>query len=192
MTARASLQMGGDQMSRVKTLQSLFKRYRRPGDIVFAWAVLLVSVLLLSQLFEQTAYKPGGKLVAQPVFWPAISLTFMTGFAAFHLLGSALSDRLEGRWSEVLLWFSALEYAAWFIAYAALVPIAGYLASTLVFAVLLTIRVGFRSRLALVSAAMSALVIVLLFKTFLQVKLPSGQVYEYLPDGLRQIMLTYF
>ena len=24
-------------MSRVKTLQALFKRYRRPGDIVFAW-----------------------------------------------------------------------------------------------------------------------------------------------------------
>jgi hypothetical protein len=45
-------------MSRVKTLQSLFKRYRRPGDIVFAWVMLIVSVFLLTQLFDQTAYKP--------------------------------------------------------------------------------------------------------------------------------------
>ena len=41
-------------MSRVKTLQSLFKRYRRPGDIVFAWVALVVSVFLLSQLVDQT------------------------------------------------------------------------------------------------------------------------------------------
>ena len=65
-------------MSRVKTLQSLFKRYRRPGDIVFAWAVLILSVFLLSQLLDQTAYKPGGKLFAQPRFWPAVSLIGMT------------------------------------------------------------------------------------------------------------------
>ncbi len=179
-------------MSRVKTLQSLFKRYRRPGDIVFAWALLIVSVFLLSQIFQQAVYKPGGKLFAQPIFWPAVSLTLMTVFAAFHLLGSALSERLEGRLTEVLLWISALEYAAWFILYAAVVPVAGYLPSTLIFAVLLVIRAGFRGRVAIVSALVSALVIVVLFKTFLQVKLPAGRVYEALPDGLRQIMLTYF
>lgn len=179
-------------MSRVKTLQSLFKRYRRPGDIVFAWVILITSVFLLSQLFQQTAYKPGGKLFAQPRFWPAVSLICMTGFAAFHLLGSALSERIEGRWAEVLLWVSALEYAGWFIAYAAIVPYAGYLPATVVFAVLLVLRVGYRNRLALISAVLSAVGIVLLFKTFLQVKLPSGQVYELLPDGIRQIMLTYF
>ena len=35
-------------------------------------------------------------------------------------------------------------------------------------------------------------VIVLLFKSFLQVKLPGGRIYEVLPDGLRSFMLTYF
>jgi len=179
-------------MSRVKTLQSLFKRYRRPGDIVFAWLILILAVLLLSQLLQQTAYKPGGKMFAQPRFWPAVSLIGMTTCAAFHLVGSLLSERIAGRWKEVLLWFSALEYAGWFIAYAVVVPLAGYLPSTVVFAVLLSVRAGFRSRGALLAAAASAVVIVLLFKTFLQVKLPAGQVYEFLPDGLRQIMLTYF
>jgi hypothetical protein len=179
-------------MSRVKTLQSLFKRYRRPGDIVFAWFVLSFSVFMLVQIFDQTAYKSGGKLFAQPRFWPAVSLGLMTVFAALHLLGSALSERIEGRWREVLSWFAALEYAGWFIAYAAAVPYGGYLLTTVFFAIVLALRVGYRSARMLSAAALSSVVIVVLFKTILKVNLPSGLIYEALPDGLRQIMLTYF
>lgn len=179
-------------MSRVKTLQSLFKRYRRPGDIVFAWVVLVFAAFLLSQLFEQTAYQSRGKLVAQPRFWPAVSLIAMTSFAAFHLLGSALSERLNGRWSEVWHWIKSVEYAGWFIAYAASVPYAGYLPTTVIFAVLLSLRVGYRSAKMIGAAVVSSIVVVVLFKTLLKVNLPAGQIYEVLPDGLRQIMLTYF
>lgn len=179
-------------MSRVKSLQALFKRYRRPGDIVFAWMALAFAVFLLIQLADQTAYRAGGKLFAQPRFWPAVALIGMVVFASLHLLGSALSERIHGRWKEVLLWLSAFEYAGWFIAYAALVPLAGYLPATVLFAVLLTLRAGYRSRFMLSMAAVSAALIVVLFKTLLKVNLPAGKVYEWLPDGLRQIMLTYF
>lgn len=179
-------------MSRVKTLQSLFKRYRRPGDIVFAWILLIASLLLLSQLWSQTTWRSGNPLFAQPRFWPGVSLTGMALFAGLHLLGSALSDRIEGRWPEVWLWICSLEYAGWFIGYALLVPITGYLPTTLAFAVCLALRAGYRSSAALLAAAGSALVIVVLFKTLLQVSLPGGQIYQYLPDGLRQIFLTYF
>ncbi len=179
-------------MSRVKTLQALFKRYRRPGDIVFAWFFLAFAVFLLFQLTSQTQFKPGGKFFAQPRFWPAVSLIGMAGFAALHLLGSALSERIEGRWREVFLWVRSIEYAIWFVAYAAVVPIIGYLPATVLIAVLLTLRAGYGDRQILLAALVSAIAIVVLFKSFLQVKLPAGQVYEYLPDGLRQIMLTYF
>lgn len=179
-------------MSRVKTLQVLFKRFRRPGDIVFAWFFLIVSVLLLSQLAEQTLFKPGGKLFTQPRFWPAVSLVGMTVFAALHLVGSMLSERILGRWKEVGLWVASLEYVAWFILYALVVPYAGYLPSTAFFAVLLVLRAGYRGRGMILGALAAAIVIVLLFKSFLQVKIPSGQIYNVLPDGLRQIMLTYF
>ncbi|WP_299881209.1 tripartite tricarboxylate transporter TctB family protein [uncultured Sulfitobacter sp.] len=179
-------------MSRVKTLQSLFKRYRRPGDIVFAWVVLIVAVFLLSQLLSQTQWKSGGKLFAQPRFWPGLSLILMTSFAALHLFGSALSERLEGRWREIGLWIASIEYALWFVVYAIAVPYAGYLPTTFAFAILLVLRAGYRSVRALFWAGVSAIVIVLLFKTFLQVKLPAGQIYDSLPDGLRQIMLNYF
>lgn len=179
-------------MSRVKTLQSLFKRYRRPGDIVFAWIVLVFSVFLLSQLFEQTAYQSRGKLVAQPRFWPAVSLIAMTAFAAFHLLGASLSERIDGRWREVWHWIKSVEYAGWFVAYAACVPYAGYLPTTIIFAVLLALRSGYRSAKMIGAAVVSSFVVVVLFKTLLKVNLPAGRFYEVLPDGLRQIMLTYF
>ncbi|WP_299921686.1 tripartite tricarboxylate transporter TctB family protein [uncultured Pelagimonas sp.] len=179
-------------MTNTKTLQALFKRYRRPGDIVFAWFWVVISVFLLSQIFDQTAYKNGAKLFAQPRFWPAVSLGLMTAFACFHLLGSALSERIEGRWREVWLWVSSLEYAGWFMVYAIAVPYTGYLLTTIVFAILLALRVGYRSAQMLMAAGGSALFTVLLFKTLLKVNLPSGLIYDQLPDGLRQFMLTYF
>lgn len=184
--------IGERDMLRIKTYQSLFKRYRRPGDIVFAWIFLIVSIFLLFQLFDQTAYKNGGKLFAQPRFWPAVSLLGMLCFAALHLIGSACSDRIEGRWREVLSWFWAVEYAVWFMVYAAVVPYSGYLLTTLLFTVLLALRAGYRSARLLWSAVGSGLVVVLLFKTLLKVNLPAGRLYEVLPDGLRQFMLTYF
>ncbi len=179
-------------MSRVKTLQVLFRRYRRPGDIVFAWGMLVLSVILLAQLADQTAWRNGGKLFAQPRFWPAVSLGGMTVFAAFHLLGSALSERIEGRWQEVGLWLASLEYAGWFILYAIAVPFAGYLPATVLFAIALALRTGYRRARTLVIAGLCAVVIVVLFKTLLRVNLPAGLIYEHLPTGLRQIMLTYF
>lgn len=179
-------------MSRVKTLQSLFKRYRRHGDIVFAWIVFAFSVFLLSQLFDQTAHQARGKLVAQPRFWPAVSLIAMTVFAALHLLGSAQSERIDGRWREVWNWVRSVEYAGWFIGYAVSVPYAGYLPTTIIFAVLLALRSGYRSAKMIGAAVVSSFVVVVLFKTLLKVNLPAGQIYEALPDGLRQIMLTYF
>ncbi|MDU8925764.1 tripartite tricarboxylate transporter TctB family protein [Alisedimentitalea sp. MJ-SS2] len=179
-------------MARVKTLQALFKRYRRPGDVVFAWAALVVAVLLLSQLGAETNLKAGGKLVARPWFWPAVSLGGMAVFAALHLLTSLISERIEGRWVEIWYWIRSLEYAGWFIAYAAIVPIAGYLPSTIVFTLALIFRVGYRGSRFFWAGAVGAVATVLVFKSFLQVKLPAGQVYEYLPDGIRQIMLTYF
>ena len=100
-----------------KTLQDTFKRYRRPGDLVFAIVFFLFSAFLLSQLGEQTVWKKGTKLFAQPAFWPAISLGLMTLFAAFHWLGSAVSPRIDGRLPEIWLWVRSLEFVAWFLLY---------------------------------------------------------------------------
>ena len=179
-------------MLRFRTLQDMFKRYRRPGDLVFAVLFLAFALVLLSQVGDQTVWKKGTKLFAQPRFWPAVSLASMALFAAFHLLGSLVSPRLDGRWQEVGFWLKAAEYVVWFLVYVALVPVIGYLLATILFAVVLTFRLGYRSLTWVAISTLSAIAIVLIFKTFLQVRIPGGQIYEYLPTALRSFMLTYF
>ena len=179
-------------MTRLKGLQELFKRYRRPGDIVFAWAFLAFSLFLLSQLGAQAPWKSGGKTFTQPAFWPTVSIALMTFFAALHLLSSALSPRINGRWAEVWDWVRSVEYAGWFMAYVFTVPQLGYLATTMIFGVLLVARAGYRDPKVLMGMAATGVTIVVLFKSFLQVKIPGGAIYEVLPTTLRSFMLTYF
>ena len=179
-------------MTRLKGLQELFKRYRRPGDIVFAWVFLVFALLLLSQLGTQAPWKSGGKTFTQPAFWPTVSVALMAFFAALHLLSSALSPRIAGRWREVWDWVRSVEYAGWFMAYVFIVPLLGYLLTTIVFAILLSLRAGYRDAKTFLGMAVMAVVIVVVFKSFLQVKIPGGAIYEMLPTALRSFMLTYF
>ncbi|MEE9376262.1 MAG: tripartite tricarboxylate transporter TctB family protein [Rhizobiaceae bacterium] len=175
-----------------KTLQDMFKRYRRPGDIVFSVLFLAISLFLVSQIGQQTVWKNGTKLFAQPSFWPSVSLITMSLFALLHLAGSVFSPRIEGRWGEVKFWLRSLEYVGWFLAYVSLVPILGYLIATVLFTMLLAYRLNYRTPKWLALSALSGIVIVVTFKTFLQVKVPGGAIYEYLPTAFRSFMLTNF
>ncbi|WP_252731472.1 tripartite tricarboxylate transporter TctB family protein [Lentibacter algarum] len=177
---------------RAKTLQDLFKRYRRPGDIVFAWVFLAFSLFLLLNLDAQTATVKGTKWAAQPSFWPTVAVYTMVVFGALHLISSFVSPKLDGRWQEVGFWLRSFEFATWFMAYVILVPQLGYLPSTVLFTIVLTIRLGYPLHPFLGAAVALAVTVVVIFKSLLQVKVPGGQVYEYLPDALRSFMLTYF
>jgi hypothetical protein len=72
------------------------------------------------------------------------------------------------------------------------VPQLGYLLSTIVFGLLLAARAGYRSVRMYLSIVALSITIVVVFKGFLQVKIPGGAIYEYLPTALRSFMLTYF
>jgi predicted ferric reductase len=170
-------------MSRIKTLQDLFKRYRRPGDFVIALLSLLFALFLAVNLPAQTTWVARTKLFAQPAFWPSIAVGLMVVFSALHLIGALVSERIEGRMQEVLAWFKAFEFVAWFMVYVMFVPITGYLPTTILFALLMTYRLGYRGWRWSLAATAVAVVIVVLFKGMLQVKIPSGAIYEYLPAG---------
>jgi len=180
------------QMIKAKTLQDLFKRYRRPGDLYFSVAFLLFSVILLFSLPSQNTWVGNTKLFSQPAFWPYAAVISMVVFALLHLISAIVSPALEGRWREMWFWLRSVEYAGWFMIYVVTVPQLGYLPSTVLFAVILTYRIGYRSAKVLLSAAVFGCVVVLIFKTFLQVKVPGGALYELLPTTLRSFMLTYF
>ena len=179
------------KMAQSENPKSLLSRERQAGDLVFAIAFLLFSAFLLSQLGEQTRWVKGTKLVAQPAFWPAVGLIGMTLFAGFHFLGSLLSKRTPGRGRELVVWARSLEYAAWFLVYVWLVPQTGYLPTTIVFVAVLMIRLGYRSKKMILGAVAVGIAIVVIFKGLLEVKIPGGQVYEYLPDAIRNFMLLY-
>jgi len=170
----------------------LFKRERRPADLVFSLLFLALCVFLAINLEEQTTWAKRTKFASQPAFWPYVSVGIMTFFAVLHLLSGLMSPAIKGRWQEVAFWLRSFEYAIWFMAYVFIVPKLGYLLSTIIFTLLLTYRIGFRSRKFFLLAAGFAVSVVLLFKTFLQVKVPGGQLYEYLPSEARSFMLTCF
>lgn len=179
-------------MTKTKTLQDLFKRYRRPGDLVTAVLSLLFALFLAINLPFQTTWVTKTKLFAQPTFWPTVAITFMVLFSGLHVIGALVSDRIPGRLQEVLQWFKALEFPIWFMVYVMLVPKLGYLPSTILFVTTLTLRLGYRGWRWMLTAVLLSIVIVVLFRGFLQVKIPAGATYELLPQGaMRTLFLTY-
>lgn len=178
-------------MVKLKMFQDLFQRYRRPGDLVFAVLFLAFAAFLLSQLGEQTVIAKRTPWYSQPALWPGIGVVGMTAFGAFHLLGSLVSPRIEGRWTEVLFWLRSAEYVLYFFVYVVLVPQLGYLPSTIIFTLFLTTRAGFRGWKTSLFAVLFGIVTALIFRGFLHVKIPAGEIYQYLPDGIRSFAIIY-
>ncbi|MFN7167823.1 MAG: tripartite tricarboxylate transporter TctB family protein [Pannonibacter sp.] len=174
------------------TSPHVFPNARRPGELLFAMIFLGLSVLLLAQIGWQTQWLPGKGLAAQPRTWPFIGLAGMMLFGTMHLIATNRVRRTPGRWREALLWVRSLEFVAWYLVYVFSVPFLGYLPATLLFCVSLTWRCGYRSALALGTAAAFGLGVVLFFRTLLAVKIPGGALYELLPQPLNSFFLTYF
>lgn len=166
-------------------------RKTQSGQLVFAVAFLLGALFLASQLPSEVQWFKKTKLFAQPAFWPTLSVLGMVGFGLAHFWSNFRRNDISREWAEVAVWARSLEFVVWFMVYVHVVPIVGYLPSSLIFAPLLAYRMGYRSAFMLFSAAGMALCVVVLFKTFLSVKIPGGMIYEYLPGGFRTFMILY-
>jgi hypothetical protein len=168
---------------------------RKTGDTTFNVLCLLGSLFLVSQMWTQTTWAPGQGFAAQPGFWPRLAVIGMAVFSALNLLGSLrdpqMAERRTGVGEEVVLWLKSLQYALWFMAYVFVTPIIGYLPASVLFAVALSFWVGHRSGTALFWAAIAGVATVVLFKSFLQVRIPGGAVYEALPGAIRNFFILY-
>ena len=178
----------------MKVKDTPFIPRRVPGDIVFACVAVAFALLLLFRLGSETTWVKGISLGSQPRFWPAISIFGMVFFGLIYLIGSFRHHTKQGEnvGREILFWVRSLEFTIWFMAYVFITPIIGYLFSSILFCLLLAARVGYRSTRSLLISAGLSVAIVLLFKTFLQVRIPGGTLYENLPDGIRNFMILYF
>ena len=116
----------------------------------------------------------------------------MTVFGFVHLILNIRLNNLIKDLKEGFIWVRSIEFALWFLLYVVLVQYIGYLFATCIIAFCLSYRVGYRKKTMLLSSVLTALSIVLVFKTFLEVKIPGGIIYEYLPDTLRNFMILNF
>lgn len=164
----------------------------RRGQLLFAVALFFFAALLLLQTPSQTRWVAKTDFFAQPRFWPAAGLIAMAAFGALHLYllpwrRFRRDDRAEAR-----KWVAVVEFAAWFMGYVFAVPVIGYLPSTLVFVPLLARRLGYRSGRMMLASVLFGLVTVVVFKSFLSVKIPGGMLYEYLPGAIRTFFILNF
>jgi len=94
---------------------------------------------------------------------------------------------------EVVQWVRALEFIAYFIVYTRSIEIIGYLFATMIFAVLMVLRLGYRTWRWVGIAAGVSFLSVLFFRTMLQIKTPVNiWLYNQLPDALERFMKVNF
>lgn len=164
------------------------------AEIVFGVAAFGFAIFLASQISTQVQWAANTPWLKQPSLFAIVSIAGMILFGTLELFFAwrrNASGRGESIAGEVSYWLRAIEYIAWFMAYVLSVPVVGYLPATLVFCVLLTYRLGYRSGRVLLAAAGTGLATVVIFKSLLSVKIPGGVVYEYLPSALRNFMILY-
>lgn len=141
-----------------------------------------------------------GRILKQSWVVPMLCLIVLVPTAFWNFYASLKEHRWRQRFQlptdarfELTKYAAALEFVAYFIAYTVLVPILGYLVSTLILGMFLPWRLGYRGRVWLLRSFCSSLAVVIVFRTFLQIKTPvSIWLYDQLPTTLRGVMLTYF
>ena len=141
-----------------------------------------------------------GTILKQSWVAPMLCLALLVPAALWNLRTSLKVRRWRQRFLlpvdatyETAKYVAALEFVVYFILYTISIPILGYLLSTLILGVFLTWRLGYRTTKWLLTGLLSSFVIVVVFRTLLQIKTPSVVwLYDQLPSALRVFMLTYF
>ena len=159
-------------------------------------AFLLFAVFLAATFTDQVKWFSNLVLFKQPGLWALISVSGMVVTALVACIQVFIKPKTAGvTWrsdvQELGFWVRACEYLVWFMVYVFAVPYLGYLPCTILFTTLLTLRVGHRSMRWCVRAILLAVVTVVIFRAFLQVKIPGGQIYEWLPSPLSKFLLMY-
>ena len=141
-----------------------------------------------------------GRILKQSWVAPLLCLLVLVPAALINLWASFKEHKWRKRfllptsaYFEITKYIAALEFVFYFVLYTILVPYLGYLISTVLLGIFLPWRLGYRSRSWMLRSFCSSLAIVIIFRSFLQIKTPvSIWLYDQLPTALRSIMLTYF
>jgi hypothetical protein len=183
----------------------LFKRQN--GDLVVSLFFFLLVLVLLFYFNTEAGFedrklpqKRFGKILKQGWVTPAICMFFLMIAVTVNLWLSVRnaikSKRLhlpKRTGKELLNWLKSLEFVAYFLIYTFVIPTLGYLLATVFFGVGLTWRLGYRSLRWISISFTTAVVIVLVFRTLLQIRTPLQiTLYEFFPPAVEGFLKTYF
>lgn len=165
------------------------------AELIFSVAAFLFAVFLWKNIGTELKTVQGLSLLKQPGFWSQLAIYGMLGFGAFNLLicirRNLSSDQGAAMVPELFFWIRSAEYVGWFLIYVLIVPKLGYLPSTVIFCLALTMRLGYSSARYLWVSFTVSVVVVLFFRGFLQVKIPAGAAYDFLPAAVRNLFMIY-
>jgi hypothetical protein len=176
-----------DEVSGLRHAPAQAAAHRRYAAVTWglAWLLLILAPWQLVWSSDRTWSQQPGLFSLVGI----VGMLIFGGVECWHLARRTAHARGVSAAPELRLWWAALEYVAWFMAYVVLTPRLGYLPTTLLFALGLTWRLGYRRRRYLASAALVAVLTVLVFKAGLSVKVPAGAWYEALPEPLATFFL---
>ncbi|MFT6659307.1 tripartite tricarboxylate transporter TctB family protein [Maritalea sp.] len=184
----------GGKTNRPPKVEDYFSSPYSSALVWFGICTFFVAIFLASQLGTQAKFLENFPIEKQPGLWSAIGIVGMLLFGFFQMVQFWFHRnglQAPGFVAEAIIWLRASEFVLWFMAYVYLVPIIGYLPTTIGYLMLMTWRLGYRSKTHFVSAVLTGVLIVLVFKSFLQVKIPGGALYEFLPAAVRSIAILY-
>lgn len=175
--------------------------FNYPQTNAFVILVIVLSAILfyLGWNGSELKWVKKAAFYEQPGFWSLMSLGGMIVFGIGHQLTHVVlktkpapiaSGKQADTFYDIRGIILPIEYALYFVAYVWLVPRLGYLPTTIIAMPLLTWRAGYRELKWYVLSILFAIGIVVLFKSILQVRIPGGAIYEYLPDSVRSFFIS--
>ena len=188
-------------------VENLFEFKRVTGDLTLSIIFLiLVSFLLISFNTEsgwdgrELSQKRVGKILKQQWVGPLICMVILVPAAIYNLYQSTIQLNINKRLRmpsrikyELFQWLKSLEFIVYFLIYTNIITIFGYLISTVIFAIFLPTRLGYRSLKWILRSTIAAFIIVIIFRSILQIKTPENiWLYKYLPQNFEVFMKIYF
>ena len=141
-----------------------------------------------------------GRILRQGWVAPMAVLALLVPAALWNMWSSWRALRWRARFRlpndvahELGQWVRALEYVAWFVAYTMIVPVLGYLVSTLLLGTMLPWRLGYKGARWMAICLATSFAIVLVFRTGLQIKTPVNiWLYDQMPQGVATFFKVWF
>ncbi len=160
-----------------------------------------ISVTLLACIGIATRWGPDtAGWWTRPMLMPAIALCLLVGANVITLARDVIdlrrnppsfAERAEG-WTKLLGWLRPFEFLSCFGIYVFAIQHVGYFPSTLIFIMVLMLRVKLTAPRWIIAGLGAAIFMVAVFRIGLGVWMPAPAFYEYFPDGMRSALIRWF